>query len=423
MPVPDYRPTPTPDDRSGEPTGCRSIGGYRLLRRLGEGAMSRVYLGYDPTGLRPVAVKLLADHLAGNKQFVNRFYREARMSRVLSHPNLIHGLAHGYDESARLHYLILEYVDGPNALALLNTLGSLPVGGVVRVGMEIGKALAHLHALGYVHRDVKPDNILLCPDGSAKLADLGLAKRLAGDVELTTTNQGVGTPHYMPYEQAVNGDLVDGRSDLFALGATLYHLLTGRVPFVGETHEEIVREKAQDSYQPARDHRPDVPSDLDRILARTLACDPRARYQSAAEFVTELAATGLAAEGPMWTPTTDSPPGAPERTGPDGGGLTRADLPMFGQPDLAVAPPSITTDRSPRLSSILRPTVTPTGRPPHVRPFGWPLLAVTVFAGILGLVSGRSVCLIRHPDASRPSPEPVGTTAKAPGSNPPGESQ
>jgi serine/threonine-protein kinase len=368
--------------------------------------MSRVFLGYDPTCLRQVAVKLLADHLAGNKQFVNRFYREARMSRVLSHPNLVRGLAHGYDQVVGRHFLILEYVDGPNALALLTKLGQLPVGGVVRVGVEIGKALAHLHAQGYVHRDVKPDNILLCPDGSAKLADLGLAKRLTGDLELTTTNQGVGTPHYMPYEQAVNGDLVDGRSDVFALGATLYHLLTGRVPFDGETHEEIVREKAQDAYQPAREHRPDVPPELDRILARTLACDPRARFQSAAEFVAALSATGLAADGPMWTPTPESDSGAAGLP-PDGlpPARTRADLPRPAVGD----------------SLVPAPPVTPAPRDP--RP-GWPLLAVAFLAGLVGMAAVFSVGLrVRPADPTSHAATQAGDTAKAPGSHVPDESQ
>ncbi len=397
MPGPDDRPAVPPDDPSGEPKGCRSIGGYRLLRRIGEGAMSRVFLGYDPAGLQHVAVKLLADHLAGNKQFVNRFYREARMSRVLSHPNLIRGLAHGYDQTVGKHFLILEYVDGPNALALLSKIGPLPVSGVVRVGVEIGKALAHLHAQGYVHRDVKPDNILLCPDGSAKLAYLGLAKRLIGDVELTTTNQGVGTPHYMPYEQAVNGDLVDGRSDLFALGATLYHLLTGRVPFDGETHEDIVREKAQDAYQPARDHRSDVPPELDRILARTLACDPRARFQSAAEFVAALAGTGLAAEGPMWAPTPESDPGA----GALPPASTRADLPRLTlDGPFAPAPP-----------------------PPHDRRPGWPLLAVTLLAGLVGMAAAWSAGLGARPTESTRLAEPAGVTAKVPGSHTSDDSQ
>jgi serine/threonine-protein kinase len=224
----------------------------------------------------------------------------------------------------------------------------------------------------------------------------------------------------MPYEQAVNGDLVDGRSDLFALGATLYHLLTGRVPFEGETHEEIVREKAQDAYQPARDHRPDVPTELDRILARTLACDPRARFQSATEFVSELAATALAAAGPMWMPSPESQSGAPARPEHEGGGRTRADLPIFGQPDLLVTPLPLPVAAPPRLSSVFRPT---SGRPPQVRLFGWPLIAVTFFAGLLGLASGHSVCRVRQPDPPQPSPQPVGTTAKVPGSNNPVESQ
>lgn len=263
--------------------------------------MSSVYLGYDPQGLRPVAIKILADHLATQKSFVNRFYREARMSRVLAHVNIVRGLGHGFDPDAKRHFLVLEYVDGPNALTLLKSRGPLPTGMVVRIGIEIGQALRYLHARDFVHRDVKPENVLLSPNGTAKLADLGLAKRLGSDGELTTTNQGVGTPHYMPYEQAVNGDLVDGRSDLFALGATLYHLLTGHVPFGGETQEDIVREKEHDCYRPMREIRPQVPPVLDTLLARMLIRDPRERFQSAAEWVIALRATKLAADDAVVT--------------------------------------------------------------------------------------------------------------------------
>ena len=382
-----------------EPGGVRAVGGYRLLRRIGEGAMSSVYLGYDPDGLRPVAVKLLAEHLASNKQFVNRFYREGRMSRLLTHPNLIQGHAYGYDAGSCQHFLILEHVDGPNALTLLERHGPLPVGLVVRVGIEIGRALGHLHAQNFVHRDVKPDNILVGPDGAAKLGDLGLAKRLTGDDELTTTNQGVGTPHYMPYEQAVNGDLVDGRSDLFALGATLYHLLTGAVPFRGDTHEEIVREKAQDSHAPAREHRSEIPAELDRILGRSLARDPRARYQSAGEFVAALEETRLASTGPVSLP--ELPPAV--RTDPESAGQTRADL--IATSARAACGAAVLDTPFAVLHSVLRL-------------LGLPLVAGTATVTVVGLVALGVYAFspsAAPPAAPAPVTPPAGaTTAKLP---------
>ena len=270
------------------------VGGFRLLRLIGQGGMSEVYLAYDEATLAPVAVKVLADHLADSKQFVNRFYREARMSRRLSHPNLVRATQAGYDSDARKHYLAMEYVDGPTAHELLTASGPLPPGLVVSIGIDVAKALGFLHSRNYVHRDVKPDNVLLHPDGVAKLSDLGLAKRIAsGDENLTHSDQSVGTPQYMPQEQAANAALVDGRSDLFALGATLYHLLTGQVPFRGTSHEEIAREKAQDVYHPASDLAPAIPPALDRILRRALALDLRMRYQSAEEFAADLEVTGI----------------------------------------------------------------------------------------------------------------------------------
>ena len=397
--------TPDPTTREGvttpEPGGVRAVGGYRLLRRIGEGAMSSVYLGYDPAGLRPIAIKLLAEHLSPHKQFVNRFYREARMSRLLSHPHLIHGYAYGYDQDAGQHYIILEHVDGPNALTLLERHGPLPVGLVVRVGIEIGRALGHLHAQNFVHRDVKPDNILVAPDGTAKLGDLGLAKRLTGDDELTTTNQGVGTPHYMPYEQAVNGDLVDGRSDLFALGATLYHLLTGAVPFRGDTHEEIVREKAQDAHPPAREHRAEVPSELDRILARSLARDPRARYQTAAEFVAALEGTRLAAIGPV--PLPDPWPAVP--TDPQAAGQTRADL-LAGPARAASLAGGTGLFGAPR--AIVQAVL---------RVLGVPLTAATATAAVMATVAAGGYAFRSPPPQPPPGtmkPAAGGVSAKQP---------
>jgi serine/threonine-protein kinase len=168
------------------------------------------------------------------------------------------------------------------------------VGVAVRIGIDIARALDFLHCRNYVHRDVKPDNILLDPDAGAKLADLGLTKRLGDDTHLTSINQGVGTSYYMPYEQAMNAALVDGRSDIFALGATLYHLLSGQVPFQGSTHEEVIRGKQHDAFVPLRQLNPDVPEQLERIISATLARDPRARFQEAGRLADELDATGLA---------------------------------------------------------------------------------------------------------------------------------
>jgi serine/threonine-protein kinase len=285
----------------------RAVAGYRLLRKIGEGGMSAVYQSYDVSGARAVAVKILADHLAGQPEFVGRFYREARLSRVLEHPQIVQGYASGFDPEVGKHYLVLELIDGPSAHGALARIGRLPVGMVVRIGIDIASALEFLHERHYVHRDVKPDNVLLHPDGGAKLADLGLAKRLNDDSQLTAIHQGVGTSYYMPYEQAVNANLVDGRSDIFALGATLYHLLTGEVPFPGTTHDEVIREKWEGAFRPICSANPAVPAEVAELIEATLACDPRARIQRAGDLAEALAATRLATRLPSFAHGDVSP--------------------------------------------------------------------------------------------------------------------
>ncbi len=278
---------------SDEPT-LRSVAGFRLLRCLGEGGMSRVYLSFDVENSRTVAIKVLADHLADSPEFVTRFYREARLSRLLSHPNLVQGLAAGYDPLVKKHFIVLEYIPGATAQSVLRQMGCLPLGQAVQIGIEIASALAFLHARQYVHRDVKPDNILIAPGVGAKLADLGLAKRLNDDPQLTAANQGVGTAYYMPYEQALNASLVDGRSDVFALGATLYHLIQGELPFPGSTRAEIMKVMRQGEFPHFRNRLSGLPESIVDVLIAAMAIDPRARIQTAQELAESLAATGLA---------------------------------------------------------------------------------------------------------------------------------
>jgi hypothetical protein len=194
------------------------LGDYRLLRRLGEGGMGAVYLGYNEKTDRRVAIKVLPTQQAVNQAAVDRFYREAKSGRLLNHPNIVRLIDCGQDAATAKHYLILEYVDGPSAQALLERFGRLAVGDAVHIVLDVARALEHAHSRNVVHRDIKPANILLTQSGLAKLADLGLAKRTDETSHLTAARQGFGTPYYMPYEQAMNAKYADGRSDIYEIG-------------------------------------------------------------------------------------------------------------------------------------------------------------------------------------------------------------
>jgi serine/threonine-protein kinase len=256
--------------------------------------MSVVYLAFDPQEKRPVALKVLAEHLHHDRGSRDRFGREARLGQALQFPHLVRTLSAERDPATGRYFLVLEYVDGPSCQFLLDRTGPLAVRDAVRVVLDVAMGLEYLHARRLVHRDIKPGNILITTSGVAKLADLGLAKDLTESSDLTALNQGFGTSWYMPYEQVLNARFVDGRSDIFALGATLYHLLSGRVPFDGATHAEVVAAKDRGEYVPASELNRSVPADLDRILARMLARDPRRRFQTASELVVVLEQSQLA---------------------------------------------------------------------------------------------------------------------------------
>ncbi len=278
----------------------RTLGGYRLLRQLGEGGMGAVYLGYHEGKDQQVAIKVLADHLASNQAYIDRFYREAKSGALLNHPNIVRTLNVGQDRVTGKYYLVLEYVDGQSAQALLEKQGRLALGDAVHIALDVARALEHAHSRNVVHRDIKPDNILITRSGVSKLVDLGLARRLDEASHLTAARQGFGTTYYMPYEQAINARYADGRSDIYALGATLYHFITGSVPFGGDNHLEVIEKKNQGAFTAASKLNAAVPPVLDHILSLMLARDPRDRYQTASELIIDLERSRLAAPVPTF---------------------------------------------------------------------------------------------------------------------------
>ena len=278
----------------------RRVGPYQILRRLGEGGMGAVYLAYEESQSQYVAVKVLPFQLANDEEYVQRFQREAQSFLHLNHPNIVRGIAVDRDPETFTQYMVLEYVEGPSAQALLDRFEHLAVGDAVHIVLDIARGLEHAHARNVIHRDIKPANILLTLSGVAKLVDLGLARRLDDDTRLTGARRGFGTPYYMPNEQAKNARQADGRSDIYALGATFFHLLTGRVPFPGNNPVEIAEKKDVGTYAAPSTLNPEVPKVLDDILAKMLARLPKDRYQTASEVIVDLGRANLSARVPSF---------------------------------------------------------------------------------------------------------------------------
>lgn len=287
-------PSGTKLAKAGDGLNLRALGPYRILRSIGSGGMSEVYLGFDSRSRRQVAIKVLADHLVEKQSFVSRFEQEGRLGRSLTHPNIVKAHEYGRDEDSGKHFIVMEYVDGMTAQERLERDGRLPVHEATRLIIDIARALEYLHHNKFIHRDIKPGNILINADGHAKLIDLGVAKHIGDANNLTSHEHGVGTPYYMPWEQGMNSGLVDPRSDLFALGATYYHLLTGQVPFPGNDENAIAKLKHVGEFAPARRHIRELPASIDPILTRMMARHPKHRFRNALEVVEILSASGLA---------------------------------------------------------------------------------------------------------------------------------
>jgi eukaryotic-like serine/threonine-protein kinase len=295
-------------------------GRYRIVRKLGSGGMANVYLAEDQELGRRVAIKILNEKHAGDEQFVERFRREAKNAAALSHPNIVSIYDRG--EAEGTYYIAMEFLDGRTLKELILARGPAPIGISIEYARQILAALRIAHRSGLVHRDIKPHNVLVDDEGRVKVTDFGIAR--AGPSQMTEAGSIIGTAQYLSPEQA-QGAPVSQASDLYSVGIVLYELLTGRVPFTGETPVEIAMKHLSKVPPPPSRLRPEVPRDLDLVVMRALAKDPEDRYATAEEMDSDLAriqrglaispqteetATAIIAR-PVTPPTMVAPPRPP----------------------------------------------------------------------------------------------------------------
>jgi len=270
-------------------------GRYRIMRKLGSGGMADVYLAEDEELGRRVAIKILNDRHANDESFVERFRREAKNAAGLSHPNIVSIYDRG--EAEGTYYIAMEYLDGRSLKELVVARGPLPISDAIAATRQVLGALRFAHRKGVVHRDIKPHNVMADADGRLKVTDFGIAR--AGVSQMTEAGSIIGTAQYLSPEQA-RGAAVDQRSDLYSVGVVLYEMLTGQVPFTGESPVEIAMKHLSDTPRPPSVLRPEIPPDLDMVVLRALAKSPEDRFQTAEEMDAELervaAGAGVTAE-------------------------------------------------------------------------------------------------------------------------------
>jgi tRNA A-37 threonylcarbamoyl transferase component Bud32 len=303
------------DNHTGELEGPERLIGQRILDFvlkdvLGAGGMSVVYRGEHRVTGQEVAIKILPPELAIHDDLKARFVEEARVLAKLEHPNIV-GLNNFTESGGRL-CLIMSFVAGKTFEQMFADGGKVDPQEVVRVGVEVCKALEYAHGQNVIHRDIKPSNVLVRPDGAVKVTDFGIAK-IIGQSRLTSTGQTMGTVRYMSPEQ-VRGRALDNRSDLYSLGITLYEALAGKTPFDGENQFDIMQQQISKAAPPLSSHGVDVPASLERVLKTALEKDPNKRFADARSFREALENLSFESENtPAGTPRARKVKAAPNR--------------------------------------------------------------------------------------------------------------
>lgn len=267
----------------------QQIPGYKILGKLGQGAMATVFKARQLSLDRLVAIKVLPRKFTTNPQFIERFYAEGRAAAQLNHPNIVQ--AYDVGQAGEYHYFVMEYVEGRTVYDDIVKHKRCPQGEAIDIVIQIAEALQHAHSKGLIHRDVKPKNIMLTREGVAKLADMGLARAIS-DKEAAEAEQGkaFGTPYYISPEQ-IRGELNIGpASDIYSLGATLYHMVTGAVPFDGKNPSAVMHAHLKQQLVPPDHVNPKLSAGISEVIEQMMGKSPKARYPSCADLLVDLRA-------------------------------------------------------------------------------------------------------------------------------------